>query len=365
LAVATSPAVAQPDPSGIDFVTIGSPGNAPWTGDGTVGDRAVGRGGVDYTYKIGRFEVTTAQWAEFMNAALDRPSNDHIPHVFAPSQWGAVGTTPNNPGGLRFAVPAGREMLPAGGVDWRTAAIFCNWLCNDKGTDRSSFMNGAYDVSTFGYQGTIFTDQFVHNPGARYYIPSFDEWLKAAHYDPNRFGQGQGGWWLLSNATNTRLNYGPPGVHVRANPPPQGPDPNGPIAQANGGWEGVQFPGYDPYAVPLGAYPGTQSPWGLLDVAGGTSEWTEGISYTNDTFPTGRIFDGSGWVSGSPPLDQLYFRSSESPSIGLSNLGFRVAAAIPSPPTCGVMGLMLVSSALRRRREGGPHEEVWNSGQGG
>ena len=40
----TASATAQTDPSGIDFVTIGSPGNAPWPGNGTVGDEAIGRG---------------------------------------------------------------------------------------------------------------------------------------------------------------------------------------------------------------------------------------------------------------------------------------------------------------------------------
>ena len=150
-------AAAQPDPSGIEFVTVGDPGNPAWTGGGFNN----GRGAVDYEFRIGKYEVTTAQWAEFMNAALDRPSTDRIPHVFAPTQWGAVGTTPQNAGGQRFTVPAGREMIPTGGVDWRTSAIFCNWLHNGKGTSRESFLSGAYDVSTFGYfmGGSTFTDQ--------------------------------------------------------------------------------------------------------------------------------------------------------------------------------------------------------------
>ncbi|MFN7022419.1 MAG: hypothetical protein ACK4WH_13975, partial [Phycisphaerales bacterium] len=70
LAQTTSPftraARADIDPvSGIDFVRIGAVGNAPWPGNGQPVDRAVGRGGVDYEYSIGRFEVTTAQWVEF------------------------------------------------------------------------------------------------------------------------------------------------------------------------------------------------------------------------------------------------------------------------------------------------------------
>ncbi len=60
LAIA-SPALADVDPlSGIDFVRITHPGNAPWAGDGTPDDRAISRGGVDHEYNIGRFEVTTS-----------------------------------------------------------------------------------------------------------------------------------------------------------------------------------------------------------------------------------------------------------------------------------------------------------------
>jgi len=83
--------MAQVDPaSGIDFVTIGAIGNARWVGDGTGGDRALGRGHCQLEYRIGKFEVTTAQWVEFMNAAYDRPFSDRLPHLLPPDSgnWG-------------------------------------------------------------------------------------------------------------------------------------------------------------------------------------------------------------------------------------------------------------------------------------
>lgn len=58
---------------GIEFVTIGAPGNADWAGNGTPGDLTIGCGGVNYEYRIGRYEVTTSQWVAFYNAAFDRP----------------------------------------------------------------------------------------------------------------------------------------------------------------------------------------------------------------------------------------------------------------------------------------------------
>jgi formylglycine-generating enzyme required for sulfatase activity len=332
----TARTLAQGDPSGIDFVTITNPGNAPWPGNGTPGDRALGRGSVPYDYKIGRYEVTTAQFVDFFNAAFDRPQSDWLPNLIPPTHWGAVPTTPNTPGGLRWTVPAGNEMLPVGNISWRMAAMYCNWLCNDKSAARSAFMNGAYDASTFGYSGSVFTDQLAHNPGAQYWIPTFDEWIKAAHYDPNHDGPGQGGWWLYPNGGDTPLTYGPPGLIL-----------NGHATQANAGWDETSFPGYDPFSVPLGAYPVT-SPYGLFDVSGGTSEWTEEVLYTNGTYPTSRLFDGESWVYAGY-LDRITDTGGDFPSLSTFDLGFRVAAAVPAPPSCAVP-IAALACIWRRKR---------------
>lgn len=354
LSLLGSGASAQVDPaSGIDFVTIGNPGNAPWMGNGTPDDQAIGHGTVDYSYKIGRFEVTTAQWCEFINCALDRPANDRIPYVFAPTTWGAQAVTPQNTGAQRYAVPAGREMFAAGGVDWRTCAILCNWLSNGKRTDRAAFANGAYDVSTFGYRGasSIFTDQLAHNPGAQYYIPSWNEALKATYYDPNRYGDGQPGWWTWANKKEVPPAYGPPGVHVNIRGPVVGPDPNGPLAEANGAWNATYFPGYSPFSVPLGAYPASLSPWGLLDTAGGTSEWTEDAILTSGIWPTGRVAEGSPWqFVGDAAADFVGYPVGGLPTASTLNFGFRIASVIPAPSSCIMLGVAGTIMARSRRR---------------
>jgi formylglycine-generating enzyme required for sulfatase activity len=346
----TSPARADIDPnSGIDFVRVGAVGNAAWTGGGIYVNN---RGRVDYEYSIGKFEVTTTQWAEFMNAAFDRPSTDRIPFVWTPQIWSVQPTTPTAPGGQRWNVPAGREMLPVGGVDWRTSAIYANWLHNDKATNREAFLSGAYEVSTFGYvgSGSGFTDQLTRSPGARYWIPSLDEWMKAAHYDPNKPNAdgSVGGWWMYANGSDTRFVYGPPGVRCTTTGP-RGPDPNGPFATSNAGWEDFDFPGYSPFNIPLGAY-GVTSPWGLLDVSGGTAEWTEGaIQLTGEQYPRQRLIEGSG-RDGPAAGDMLWSAAgSSAPSIPFPDVGLRIASSVPSPGF-GSLGLVLIGMSLGRRR---------------
>ena len=324
-------AVAQPDASGIEFVTIGAPGNAAWQGDGTGGDRAIGRGGVDYEYRIGKYEVTTSPWVEFFNAAYDRPQADWLPHLTPPTVWGASATNPNTPGGRRWSVFPGNEMRFVGNISWRMAAMYCNWLHNGRSTDRSSFLSGAYDVSTFGYNGNVFTDQLTRSPGALYWIPSWDEWLKAGHFDPHRFGPGQAGWWTYSNGTNTPLIAGPPGV-----------------GQANYGFSnGLEA------TIPLGAYAQTMSPWGLFDMAGATMEWTEG-TLVGATGIQWRQLEGSMW--GSAPgygiADSIYTEvAGEFPSLNFSDMGFRVASAVPSAGTLSITAVGLAVASRRRRTE--------------
>ncbi len=147
----------------------------------------------------------------------------------------------------------GNEMIPVGDISWRMAAIYANWLHNDKSTARSAFLNGAYDVSTFGYiNGDVATDQAAHHPSARYWIPALDEMIKASHRDPNKpnLDGTTGGYWLYSNGS-TQPWVGAPPASMGGN------------GTANFGWDSDDFPGVNPYTVPLGSY-ATTNPLGTL-----------------------------------------------------------------------------------------------------
>ncbi|MFO0831426.1 MAG: SUMF1/EgtB/PvdO family nonheme iron enzyme [Phycisphaerales bacterium] len=295
-------------------MTITHPGNAPWAGNGTPFDEAIGRGGVGYQYSIGRMEVTSAQWVEFMNAAFDRPQSEWLPHLQVPTFWGGVATTPTTPGGRRWLTTPQSANMPVGNITWRMAAMLCNWYENGKSLERSAFLNGAYDVSTFGYTGPagdIFTDQLAHTPGAHYWVPTWDEWLKAVHYDPAKVNEdgSVGGWWTQPNGTNTALVYLPPD---------------------QGGQANANFFTPGPYSIPLAAYPGTVSPWGLLDAAGGSSEWLETFESFTDGTRT-RMLEGSCRGEYTSWADRLDGHTSDYPSIPDRAWGFRIASSVPSP----------------------------------
>ncbi len=319
-------ATAQPDPSGIDFVTIGSPGNRAYDGPDPF-DLVAGRGAVGYEYRIGRTELTTAQAVEFFNAALAR--SDPLPFVSQswwapPLFWGAVVDTAYGGPGTKYKIDPSdpnAAMRPVGGLSWRQAAVLCNWLTNEKATSTIAFMNGAYDVTTFTPTPAFptWSDQPTHNPGATYWIPTLDEWMKAVHYDPLANG-GAGRWWQQPNGTDTELIYGPP--------PSFGGDGTG---MANGGF---LLPGNAHYRIPLGSYPTVLTPWGLLDAAGGTHEWLETIRVVDEEMTRG--IDGSPWGSGNPAADWSYSWGQVRPHIRSTSGGIRLASSVPSPVTCTI-----------------------------
>ena len=336
LIAAATPAHAQTITTeyGIEFCTVGAVGNAPVPPPppgGSPLSPSIGRGTVNYEYRIGRYEVTTAQFLEFANVAYGLSILDRHPYTGpTPYRWGA-GINPGygGPGlGFRLSTAPGSAMRPVFGIAWYTAALYCNWLHNGKSRDPASLYTGAYDTSTWGYADGQLTDGATHLPGARFWIPTFDEQIKAFHYDPNRFGTGQGGYWLNKNMRDIAGQPGAPGVGQTS-------------AFYNPGG------GFDPMTIPLGSYPNEQSPWGLLDTSGGTAEWNERLG-PSENAPTDRGAFGSSAGVGSMG-DYIYDGSGSFPSTGELNFGFRIATSIPTPTTTLFLSLPLLLRPRSRR----------------
>lgn len=317
------------------WAVVGDVGNANWRYTERSEERGSsnndGYGRVNYKYRISRHEVTTVQWMEFVNTIA--PLTDS-PSTFArPFSWGAV---PVGAGQYELAsfLPDA-AMTPLMGITWREAAMFCNWLHNGKEASLEAIADGAYDTSTFGEippphpPDVSVTDQSVRSPGAQFWIPSESEWMKAAHWDPDRYGQDQGGWWDYPNSSDTMPVPGLPGEGESA--------------------AGLQFdPGL--WALPLGAYADVQSPWGLWDASGGALEWTElwapaggmierGWESSYNGGGNGGVTDHVGYAAGSHGPDEFSFTS------------VRIASIVPAPGGV-VLGAAGALMALRRRRDG-------------
>ncbi|MCC6428067.1 MAG: SUMF1/EgtB/PvdO family nonheme iron enzyme [Phycisphaerales bacterium] len=322
LASVPTVAFAQPD-YGLDFVNIGDPGNAPYVPtDTTWVDRPIG--GVNYEYRIMRTEVTVAQWVEFANAYAPYYTGSRL-HPEITGYWVAPDSLdPDVP--LSFHAVPGSERYTAD-TSWRMAARFCNWLHNGKSSEASAFESGVYDTSTFGKdENNFYTDQSSPSPGAKYWMPSWDEWVKAAYYDPRKGGENSPGYWSFPVSSDIAPVSGLP-------------EENG---QTNAGsyfWD-EQYGFLD-----VGSYPTVQSPWGLLDASGSLSEWTGSWASSEGNFTRK--------VSGSSLFDQYWIDSERIDGRGdyfpwVTGVAIRLATTVPSPgiSAIGVGGLLV----LGRRR---------------
>ncbi|MBX3402411.1 MAG: hypothetical protein KF699_03265 [Phycisphaeraceae bacterium] len=343
LIAAAAPAPVQPVPDyDFQWSVIGAPGNraaneqeAPVLFHPVLyPPNGLQVGAVNYEYRMARTEVTVSQWFEFVQA--------YAPYYTGPAPGTSMGSSDWVLTGQWIAPIAGSgqngqpwqfTMDPAAanlatGTSWHFAARYANWLHNGKAHEQWAFETGVYDTSTFtrNPDGT-WNDQFTPAPGARFWLPTLDEWTKGMYYDPHRYGEGQEGYWRYPFGRDT---FAVPGY----------PEDGGETAA------GLPYPpDFDAHWwTPVGAYPHITSPWGLLDGSGGgpSAEWTT----SGDEW--GRWAQGSGQFGGDTAY--LYDQIDYLGMGGLSGGGgaFRLASAIPAPSS--VLIFCLTVPLLERRK---------------
>jgi len=274
----------------IDPVTIGDPGNAP---DNTT------YGSVSATYNIGKYEVTNAQYAEFLNAvAASDPKA--LYNTGMASGYGGITRSGSSPNYTYDVIP-GRGNMPVNYVSWYDTLRFANWMHNGQPTgmqDASTTEDGAYDMSL--------GSSVVRKPGALVFLPTEDEWYKAAYY---KGGGTNAGYWDYPTASDTEPTAeAPPGTTT-----------NGSVNYnfaANSDLTDVGAYTYKP----------SDSAYGTFDQGGNVAEWNEGISVSSVCILWGGSFVDLGWSLHAANRNSS-FVTSES-----HKLGFRVAE-VPEPST--------------------------------
>ena len=305
---------------GFDWVTIGATGNrGALASEVPMAPHLAGMGAVDYRYRLTRTEVTHTQYFEFVEAYAPYVIDSHVESLrFHGGSAQFVGYDGN--GVPQYQFNASHPNL-ASQMAWEYAARFVNWLANGKASEQSAFESGVYDISLID-QGPDSVAERA--PDARFWIPSRDEWAKAVHYDPNRYGEGQEGYWLYPYTSDTAPIPGPPGSGAETNAGNQwGAPPN----------------------MPVGQYPDANAPWGLLDASGGAREWLDDASVLGSSVR--RLVAGSA-LGQSQVNDRMdvWGLGPETSAI----FGLRLASAIPGPGAIWLGALAVATGVTRRRR---------------
>lgn len=219
-------------------------------------DPLYGKGQVNHSFEIARHALTNEEYCRFLNAVA--AGSD--PHgLYNENMGNAIMGGIDKLSDGTYKPKNGWEKRPVVYVGFHDAMRYCNWLHYGKteGTD----VEGAYD--------TRFCDKVVsgdmaapanygrRNAVAKYWIPSDDEWYKAAYYDPTRTSRRK--YWdypcrtsnLPNNKTNElhSCNYLKDGVNLGL---------------------GAPF-----YLANVDEYPNSDTYYGVRQMAGNAWEWVE------------------------------------------------------------------------------------------
>ena len=276
----------------INLVTVTNAGNEPDFN---------GKGAVPYDFRIGKYEVNNNQYVAFLNTvAADDPYALWSTNMSVNSHGGIERS--GSPGDYSYSVKSGMGHQPVVWVDFYDALRFCNWLHNGQPAgreDNSTTEDGAYTLTPEAVSaGTV-----LRNPSARFWLPSDDEWYKAAYHQPAEAGGDPSNYWLYPTRSNdVPFSELPPGGSNSAN-----------TCCDNQG-----------QATDVGAYVYAASFYGTFDQAGNVQEWTE---WTDDfTFLGNRRVRGGSWL-----YNEFYSKSTDfefdTTDYDAAGIGFRVAGA--------------------------------------
>jgi len=229
-----------------------------------------------------------------------------------------------SPGSYSYSVTGsapGANNMPVFDVTWGDAARFCNWLQNGQPTSGSEAA-GTTETGAYALSGATTDAQLmaVASPAhsgsgaAQYFIPSENEWYKAAYYSgggtnsayytyPTKSNTAPGNSLALALSTSNEANYYFSGNYT---------DPTN-------------------YLTPVGSFVLSPGPYGTYDMGGDVFQWNEAIISGS--------FRGLRGGSRSPFSAYL---ASDDRSIGYPAVdggieyGFR-GASVPEPPSIALL----------------------------
>jgi formylglycine-generating enzyme required for sulfatase activity len=254
-----------------------------------------GYGIVNYNYRMGTYEITNDQWNKFKAAYGTVTGN---PSTSYDSDFHDYGTGITN--------------VPTNGVSWYEVAQFVNWLNTSTGHQAAYKFTGAQGTGDYTFAPWSSGDlgYNVGNPyrnaNAFYFMPSEDEWVKAAYWN---------GTALQTYATKAGES----------------------LTQGNGtsgtGWNYFDN-GYatNPYG-PWNVGSGSEELNGTHDMMGNVYEWMESPGHSGSSL---RVLRGGYWSYNSDNLLASTSRNMDNPTDEASVVGFRVAS-VPEPGSLAML----------------------------
>ena len=288
-----------------------------------------------------KYEFTNQQYVEFLNAVDPNGTNPNEIYsgLMSSDVRGGISFTSGTTAGAKYASRTDMASKPVNYVSWFDAARVSNWLMNGA-TSSSSTETGAYTLNN----ATSGTAPAV-NPGATFYIPTEDQWYKAAYYEGGSTSADYWDYATQSDNAPTAVTADSTGIGSAGSA--------GNFANYD---TAADWNGQDGNVTTVGTN-GGPSAYGAFDMSGNLYEWND----LTGAAGSDRGLRGGGWnfdafdlsSSGRYPYD---------PSNEGNDIGFRLASPVSGPsgvPEIDAAGARLAMvlivgglALLEQRRQG-------------
>lgn len=158
------------------------------------------RGYVGYNFYISKYELTNEEYCKFLNAVANYADPYHLYNAnMSHSICGGIDRIENGEW-YTYKVKEGYNRKPVTYLHYCDLVRYANWMhygCpntgkSELGTTEGTAVLGAYNTTDFedvrSGKKAVYAEWGKRNVGAKYWIPSEDEWYKAAYYDPTIIG---------------------------------------------------------------------------------------------------------------------------------------------------------------------------------
>jgi formylglycine-generating enzyme len=306
----------------LEFVTVGNPGNLPDTR--VMNDGTSGYGAVPYFYGIGKYDVTNAQYCEFLNAVAKKDTYALYNSSMSTDAQGGIMRSGTS-GNYSYSVKTdngGVDMSdrPAVFVTFFSALRFANWLDNGQpmgAEDGTTTESGVYTLTGQTSVGPLPDHSTL---SGKYVVPTENEWYKAAYHKND--GPTNHYWTYATRSDVLPTREAPPGGSNSANYAVSTVSP-------------VDLGTNHVHLTEVGEYTLTRSAYGTFDQTGNVFQWNETF------FPGSQDFRGSrggAWWWSSNYLPASYRNYAGGTGFGQ---GLRIVV-VPEPSALALVGVAAV-----------------------
>jgi len=319
----------------IEWVTVGDPGN-------TADTAPAGYGAVATSFQIMKYEFTNQLYTEFLNSVDTSGTNPNSVYNtdMGTDPRGGISFSSGAASGSKYAARSNMGDKPVNFVSWFDAARVSNWLMNGA-LSSSSTEGGAYTLVGGQTTGTA----PAVNSGATFYVPTQDQWYKAAYYKGGGTSAGYSNYATQSDSAPTAVTAGSTGIGSAGS--------TGNFANYN---NSAIWNSQTGNVTTVGTN-GGPSAYGAFDMTGNLFEWNDLTGAAGSS----RGLRGGDW-SGSAFDVSSSFSVSSDPSGEDIAVGFRLASPVSGPSgvpeidpngLSAALGLIIGGLGLLERRRYG------------